>query len=104
MKNHIVNWKIFTRYGDTDVRMDVIYNKNVRIRPCTVKVRPFPIVYDKNTIVYDRKHSVYDLCFSWYTVTEIYDRITGPCNTVKYSRIRSVYVMYTVVYDRIRSP
>ena len=33
-----------------------------------------------------------------YTVTEIYNRNTGPCNTPKHGRIRSVYSMYTVVY------
>ena len=41
---------------------------------------------------------VYGLCISPYTATEIYDCNTGSCYTAKYSRIRSVYSMYTVVH------
>jgi hypothetical protein len=36
-----------------------------------------------------------------YTITVKYDRNTGTCNTAKYGRIRSVYGMYTVVYDTV---
>jgi hypothetical protein len=36
---------------------------------------------------------------SSYTATDIYDRNTITCFMEKYGRIRSVYGMYTIVYD-----
>ena len=63
-----------------------------RLRPYTGKIRSFTTIYGPYT------NSVF-LRISPYTATEIYDRNTGPCNTEKYGRIRSVYGMYTVVYD-----
>ncbi len=70
---------------------------------CTIifQRRSFTTVYGKNTVVYERKRSVCGLRISPYTATEIYDRNTGSCNTAKYDRIRSVYGVYTVVYDTV---
>ena len=73
------------------------------------------VVFQK-TLVYDRIQEKYDRLRSWnapytvsvflrispYTVTDIYDRNTITGFTAKYGRIRSVYGMYTVVYDRLR--
>src|SRR5271154_754196 len=69
-----------------------------RVSPCRIR---------RNTVIYGQKNDrllpsytevVYDLRFPPfffvydrivpYTVTEIYDRNTRPCNTVKYGRIR----------------
>jgi hypothetical protein len=58
-------------------------------------IRSFTTVYEKNTIAYGFR-------VSSYAVTNIYDRNTITCFTAKYGRIRSVYGMYTVVYDRLR--
>jgi len=61
-------------------------------------------VFGQNTIVYDRVREntvAYDLRISPYTITAIYDRNTITCITAKYGRIRSVYGMYTVVYDTV---
>ncbi len=68
---------------------DRLRKKYGRLGPCTVKRRSFTI-------------SVF-LRISPYTVTEIYDRNTRPCNTEKCGRMRSVYGMYTVVYDTVYS-
>ena len=56
-------------------------------------------VYDLHIASFSSK----DDRISPYTVTEIYKRNTGLCNTTKHGRIRSVSGMYTVVHDRIRS-
>jgi hypothetical protein len=55
----------------------------------------------QKTVVYGRVREKYDRLRSPYMVIETYDRDTGPCNTEKYGRIRSVDDMYTVVNDRI---
>ncbi len=47
---------------------------------------------------------VYDLRILSYTITGIYDRNTITCFMAKYGRIRSVFGMYTIVNDRLRSP
>jgi hypothetical protein len=81
------NYSNHDRLRKNTVVYDRVRWKYGRLRPCTVKIRSFTI-------------SVF-LRISPYTVTEIYDRNTGPCNTEKYGRIRSVYGMYTVVYDAV---
>jgi hypothetical protein len=55
-------------------------------------------------MIYDRIWEKYDRVrfrISSYTVTDIYDRNTITCFMAKYGRIRSVYGMYTVVYDTV---
>ncbi len=47
--------------------------------------------------------SVYD-GISTYSITKIYDRNAGSCNTAEYGRIRTASGMYTTVNDRIRNP
>jgi hypothetical protein len=75
-----IGWKIGLKY-------DSIRAFTVKIRPFTEKNAPYTV-------------SVL-LRISPYTVTETYDRNTEPCNTPKYGRIRSVYIMYTVVYGAV---
>ncbi len=70
------------------------------------------------TLIYDRIQEKYDDLrpymgkirsltisvfsrISSYTVTDMYDRNTITCFMAKYGRIRSVYGMYTVVYDTV---
>ncbi len=57
--------------------------------------RSFTTVYGKNTVVYERKRSVCGLRISPYTVTEIYDRNTGSCNTVVYGVVNGRKRPYT---------
>ncbi len=65
-----------------------------RKRPDTGKIRSFTSINAPYTISVFRR-------ISPYTVTVIYDRNTVTCNPAKYGRIRSVYGMYTVVYDTV---
>jgi hypothetical protein len=81
------NYSNHDRLRKNTVVYDHVRRKYGRLRPYTVKIRSFTI-------------SVF-LRISPYTVTVIYDRNTGPCNTEKYGRMRSVYGMYTVVYDTV---
>jgi hypothetical protein len=62
----------------------------------TEKIRPFRTVYGENMVVYDLRFSPYISD----TVTEIYDRNTGQCNTEKYGSIRSSY-QATWVFSRM---
>jgi hypothetical protein len=75
--------------------------KTIFRAPPFFKTRSFTTVYGNNTVVYQRKCPVYGLRISPYTITDIDDRNTVTCNTEKYGRIRSVYTMYTVVYDAV---
>ncbi len=70
------------------------FPKHGRKRPYTRKIRSFTSVNAPYTISVFRR-------ISPYTITVKYDRNTVTCNTAKYGRIRSVYGMYTVVYDTV---
>jgi hypothetical protein len=67
--------------------------KTIVFLPYILKRRSFTTVYTPSALL-----------ILPYKVTEIYDRHTGPCNTGKYGRVRSVYGMHTVIIDRMRVP